>query len=481
MLKIRKAAEEEYEEVVEFYYDLIDALAETEYKPGWKKDIYPTREFLEEAIKKQELYLGRKDGKILSCMILNHSCHENYKKISWRIQAEEQEVLVIHALGVHPAFSGQGIAKQMVQKAIKIAEKAGTVAWSVSTVSIWLFLGARSILAIGESGNFPCAIKVTAEYFPKRDRAFATSLFNAGAQLGALLAPFTIPVIASNLGWEMSFMIIGALGFIWMGFWIKMYDIPSRHSKVNKKELEYIEQDKQIESKQDDGKEDNEKHISILKCFTFRQTWAVIFGRLLPDGVWWFFLFWAPAYVKDVHGYSSDSTMGMLLIFTLYLISMLSILGGYLPTVFINRLGMNPFAGRMRAMLIFSLFPLLGLMAQPLGDISCWYPIIIIGIIGAAHQSWSANTYTVVSDMFPKSAVATVTGIGGMAGGIGCFILNQGSGMLFTYAKESNMTFMGYEGINAGYMIVFVIASLAYLFSWIMIRILVPKYKIIKI
>lgn len=123
MLKIRKAAEEEYEEVVEFYYDLIDALAETEYKPGWKKDIYPTREFLEEAIKKQELYLGRKDGKILSCMILNHSCHENYKKISWRIQAEEQEVLVIHALGVHPAFSGQGIAKQMVQKAIKIAEK----------------------------------------------------------------------------------------------------------------------------------------------------------------------------------------------------------------------------------------------------------------------------------------------------------------------------------------------------------------------
>ena len=142
---------------------------------------------------------------------------------------------------------------------------------------------------------------------------------------------------------------------------------------------------------------------------------------------------------------------------------------------------MNPFAGRMRAMLIFSLFPLRGLMAQPLGAISCWYPIIIIGIIGAAHQSWSANTYTVVSDMFPKSAVATVTGIGGMAGGIGCFILNQGSGMLFTYAKESNMTFMGYEGINAGYMIVFVNASRAYLFSWIMIRILVPKYKIIKI
>ena len=371
------------------------------------------------------------------------------------------------------------------REAIEAAEKAGTVIWSVSTVSIWLFLAARSILAVGESGNFPCAIKVTAEYFPKKDRAFATSLFNAGAQLGALLAPFTIPVIARYMGWEMSFLIIGALGFFWMGFWVKMYDSPANHKKVNKEELAYIEQDRLIENKGEeevsDAAKDSGKNISILKCFTFRQTWAVIFGRCLPDGVWWFFLFWAPAYVKDVHGYSSDSTMGMLLIFTLYLISMLSILGGYLPTVFISRLGMNPFAGRMRAMLIFSLFPLLGLLAQPLGDLSCWYPIIIIGIIGAAHQSWSANTYTVVSDMFPKSTVATVTGIGGMAGGIGSLLFNQGSGILFTHAKETNMAFMGYEGISAGYMIVFLIASVAYLLSWIMIKILVPKYKIIEL
>lgn len=364
---------------------------------------------------------------------------------------------------------------------LKTAENTGTAIWSISTVSIWLFLAARSILAVGESGNFPCAIKVTAEYFPKKDRAFATSLFNAGAQLGALLAPFTIPVIARHLGWEMSFLIIGTLGFFWMGFWIKIYDIPSHHNKVNQAELAYIEQDRLKEQGSSEKKEDSHKSISIWKCFTFRQTWAVIFGRFLPDGVWWFFLFWAPAYVKDVHGYSSDSTMGMLLIFTLYLISMLSIIGGYLPTVFINRMRMNPFAGRMRAMFIFSLFPLIGLIAQPLGDISCWYPIFIIGIIGAAHQSWSANTYTVVSDMFPKSTVATVTGIGGMAGGIGSLIFNQGSGILFTYAKETNMACLGYHGIEAGYMIIFLLASVAYLFSWIMIKILVPKYKLIEI
>lgn len=371
------------------------------------------------------------------------------------------------------------------RQAIKAAETAGTVILGVSTVSIWLFLAARSILAIGESGNFPCAIKVTAEYFPKKDRAFATGLFNAGAQLGALLAPFTIPVIARYMGWEMSFLIIGALGFLWMGVWMRIYDTPMHHPKVNKEELAYIEQDRMMEETEEASKETDRKtssqRISLWKCFTFRQTWAVVFGRFLPDGVWWFFLFWAPAYVKDVYGYSSDSTMGMLLIFTLYFISMLSIIGGYLPTVFITRLGMNPFSGRMRAMLIFSLFPLLGLIAQPLGELSCWYPIFIIGIIGAAHQSWSANAYTVVSDMFPKSTVATVTGIGGMAGGVGSLLFNQGSGILFTYAKETQLSFLGYEGINAGYMIVFLIASVAYLISWILIRILVPQYKLIKL
>ena len=354
--------------------------------------------------------------------------------------------------------------------------------WTVSTVSVWLFLAARCVLAIGESGNFPAAIKITAEYFPKKDRGFATSVFNSGAQIGALLAPFVIPLLARCWGWEMSFLLVGAVGFVWMGVWVYVYDVPQKSKHVNAAELAYIEQDAAVDASLTERTEEVKptKGISIWKCLTYRQTWAVVAGRFLPDGVWWFFLFWAPAYVHDVYGYSSDSTTGMLLIFTLYLISMLSIIGGYLPTWFVGRKGMNPYAGRMRAMLIYAFFPLIGLVAQPLGSWSYWFPIVIIGIIGAAHQSWSANVYSVVGDMFPKSAVATVTGIGGMSGGIGCLLFNMCSGMLFTYSKETQMEFLGFRGIEAGYMIVFMVASLGYLLSWMIIKLLVPRYQLIK-
>ena len=151
--------------------------------------------------------------------------------------------------------------------------------------------------------------------------------------------------------------------------------------------------------------------------------------------------------------------------------------GGKLPTIIINKTGKNPYAARMQAMLIFALFPLLALFAQPLGNYSYWYPIIIIGIAGAAHQSWSANIYSVVGDMFPKSTIATIVGIGGMAGGIGSFCINMGSGRLFDYAAETNMTFMGFEGKPAGYFIIFCVCAVAYLVGWIIMKALVPKYK----
>ena len=190
--------------------------------------------------------------------------------------------------------------------------------WTVSTVSVWLFLAARCVLAIGESGNFPAAIKITAEYFPKKDRGFATSVFNSGAQIGALLAPFVIPLLARCWGWEMSFLLVGAVGFIWMGVSVYVYDAPQKSKRVNAVELAYIEQDAATDASMAEGAEEAKpaKGIGIWKCLTYRQTWAVVAGRFLPDGVWWFFLFWAPAYVHDVYGYSSDSTTGMLLIFT---------------------------------------------------------------------------------------------------------------------------------------------------------------------
>lgn len=355
----------------------------------------------------------------------------------------------------------------------------GDLAVLVSTVSMYFFLAARCVLAIGESGYFPVAVKVTAEYFPKRDRAFATSVFNAGASIGALVAPLSIPLLAKYWGWEFAFVAIGVLGFVWMGFWVFMYAPPAQNRFVNQAELDYIEQDKLLEA--DLLKEQEKiKNMPILQCFRYRQTWAFLLGKFCTDGVWWFFLFWTPSYLNTQFGIKTSEGLGMALIFTLYFITMLSLVGGKLPTIFINRNKENPYAARMRAMFIFAFVPLVVLFAQPLGTISPWFPIILIGLGCAAHQSWSANIYTTVSDMFPKNAIATVTGIGGMAGGVSSMLMQSCAGSLFVYADEVQLEFMGFVGKPAGYFIIFCICSVSYLIGWSIMKILVPKYKIIQ-
>ena len=369
----------------------------------------------------------------------------------------------------------------------------GAAASAIAIVSVYYFIAARIILSVGEAGNFPAAIKVTAEYFPKRDRAFATSLFNAGATVGALIAPLTIPSLARYFkdagignGWEMAFVTIGALGFVWMGLWMVYYKKPAKSPYVNGAELQYIESDNAGDisakaARKEAAKEDSDTPtIPFFKCFKYPQTWAVFFGKLLTDGVWWFFLFWIPAYISDIYGFSSDTGTSQMLIFVLYAITMLSIYGGKLPTIIIEKTGLNPYAARMKAMFIFALFPLLAIFAQPLGSISYWYPIIIIGICGAAHQAWSANIYSVAGDMFPKSTIATIIGIGGMAGGLGCFLINFCSGILFDYAAETNMQLLGFQGKPAGYFIVFCICGVGYLAAWCLMKLLVPRYKLIE-
>ena len=367
-----------------------------------------------------------------------------------------------------------------LHSAAELMSATGDVAVIIATISMYCFLAARCVLALGEAGNFPAAIKVTAEYFPKKDRAYATSIFNAGASIGALIAPLSIPVLAKIWGWEMSFIIIGALGFVWMGFWVFMYSAPSKSKFVNKAELEYIEQDKDQDVTPVEELKEARK-MSFLECFSYKQTWAFAFGKFMTDGVWWFFLFWTPSYLNTQFGIKTSEGLGMALIFTLYAITMLSIYGGKLPTIFINKTGMNPYAARMKAMLIFAFFPLLVLLAQPLGTISPWFPVIMIGIGGAAHQSWSANIFSTVGDMFPKSAIATITGIGGMAGGVGSMILQKCAGNLFVYADEIQMEFMGFIGKPAGYFIIFCICAVAYLIGWIVMKTLVPKYKPIEL
>ena len=357
----------------------------------------------------------------------------------------------------------------------------GATGVMVATVSMYAFLVCRCILAAGEAGNFPAAIKVTAEYFPKKDRAFATSIFNSGASVGALAAPMTIPILAKVTSWEMAFIIIGALGFIWAAVWIFVYDKPSQSKFVNEAELNYMNSDEEEETAADAA---DEKPMSYAKALSFKQTWSFAFGKFMTDGVWWFFLFWAPAYFSDQYGYRSDSSMGIALIFTLYaIVTVLSMFGGYLPKLFVEKKGMNPYQGRMLAMFIFAHFPVLALFAQPLGQYSAWWPAIIIGLVGAGHQAWSANIYSTVSDMFPKSAVATITGIGAAAGGLGSMLINKGSGMLFTYAEAEGeaFTFMGFDGKPAGYMIIFCICAVAYLIGWVVMKALVPKYKLVVI
>mgnify|MGYP004459543473 FL=1 len=376
---------------------------------------------------------------------------------------------------VTEAVAGLGSAAELVRA-------TGDAVVLISTVSMYCFLVARSVLAIGESGNFPAAIKTTAEYFPKKDRAFATSIFNAGASIGALIAPLTIPLLAKAYGWEMAFIIIGVLGFIWMGVWVFVYDKPEKSKYVNAAELEYIRQDKLIEASAETA--EKTKKLGILKALKYRQTWAVIAGRFMADGVWWFFLFWTPSYLNTQFGIKTTEPLGMALIFTLYAITMLSIIGGKLPTVFIDKAmrrgkGFDPYSARMKAMLIFALFPICVLLAQPLGTFSPWFAVVLIGIGCAAHQSWSANVYTTVGDMFPNSAVATVTGIGGMAGGISSMIMQKFAGELFVWSDKVGLQFLGFEGKPAGYFIIFCICAFAYVIGWLLMKAFVPKYSVV--
>lgn len=366
---------------------------------------------------------------------------------------------------------------------LDLVQATGDTAVAISTFAVWIFIFARCVLAIGEGGNFPAAIKATAEYFPKKDRAFATSIFNSGSSIGALVAPLTVPLLAKYYGWEMAFLIIGSLGFIWMAIWIFVYKKPEENKLVNAAELEYIEQDKESDAvfDQEVKEEVVTKKPSLLEFFKHRQTWAFSLGRFLTDGVWWFFLFWTPSYLNSQFGIKTSDPQGIALIFTLYLISMLSIYGGKIPTLIMERTGKDPYASRMRAMLFFAFIPLIVLLAQPLGTISPWLSVICIGLGCAAHQSWSANMYTVGTDMFPKHASATITGIMGMAAGISSFILQQVAGRLFKYAGDTGMEFLGFKGEPAGYFIIFCFCAVAYLIGWIVMKSLVPKYKLVNI
>ncbi len=331
-------------------------------------------------------------------------------------------------------------------------------AFARSTVG---FMAARGILGVSESGNFPAAIKTVAEWFPKKERALATGLFNSGSNVGAIIAPLTVPLIAISLGWQWAFIITGAIGLIWLIFWLIVYEIPSRHKKLSKQEFEYIHSDK-------DEVSNNVEKVSWVKLLSYRQTWAFVIGKFLTDPIWWFYLFWLPSFLYQQYGMSkTDLALPIALVYTMTTFG--SIFGGWLSGALINK-GWPVYKARRTSMLVFALAVLPIVSAQALGQYSHWYAILIVGLAASAHQAWSANIFTTASDMFPKKAVASITGLGGMAGGVGGILIAKLAGALLDYYKAL-------DNITTGYYIMFIVCGSAYLLAWVIMGVLTPKMK----
>ena len=339
-------------------------------------------------------------------------------------------------------------------------------------VSVLGFMFSRVILAIGESGNFPAAIKTVGDWFPAKERSLATGIFNSGANIGAIIAPLLVPFIAYRWGWQLAFIIVGVVGLVWLVFWFVFYNSPEAKLEkgyINQAEYQHIKQDAIEEEVVEEGVP--VEKASWFQLLGYKQTWSFFFGKFFTDGVWWFFLFWLPAYLKAK--YNMEGTEIMLPLAVLYTLTMVgSIGGGWFPSYFINK-GLETYKARMRAMLIIALIPLVVLFAQPFGHYTFWIPVILIGIGCSAHQAWSANIYSTVSDMFPNKAVASITGIGTMAGSLSGVILSLLAGYLFDY-------FDGQGSIETGYTIMFTYCAIAYIIAWICMKTLVPKHKLVK-
>lgn len=369
---------------------------------------------------------------------------------------------------------GMLFAGRLIDKlGTKIGYALATALWSVAAVCHAFAKGtlgfsiARIFLGVTEAGNFPAAIKATAEWFPKKERALATGVFNSGANIGAIVAPLSVPLIADEWGWQWAFIITGSVGFIWLILWFIYYEIPRKQKRLSQEELVFIESEKDDPTLSPE--EETKPRLTWVKLLSYRQTWAFAIGKFLTDPIWWFYLFWLPDFLRKEYSLTSKEIMWPTAI--VYIISSIgSVGGGWLPLKLINK-GKPVFKARKTSMLIYALCVLPIVFAQELGYVSMWMAVLIIGLAAAAHQAWSANIFTTVSDMFPKRATASVTGIGGLAGGVG--------GVLLTLLIQKNM-FVYYESIGqiqTGYFIMFLICGGAYLFAWLIMHILVPRMK----
>ncbi len=357
----------------------------------------------------------------------------------------------------------------------KIGYGISTFLWSLAGIATALvntvvgFQIVRGFLGITESGNFPSAIKTVAEWFPKKERALATGIFNSGANIGAILTPLTVPFIVTKWGWQWAFILTGLLGFVWLIFWFILYEVPRKHKKISESELAFIESDKEDE-KGSVGDDDQPK-LSWFQLLKFKQTWAFAIGKLLTDPIWWFYIFWLPDFFESI--YHIKITAASWPVAVVYLVSTVgSVAGGWLPMFFINK-GWPVRKARKTSMLIYAFCVLPILATMILSSINMWFAVGVIGLAAAAHQAWSANIYTTVSDLFPKKSTASVTGIGGMFGAVG--------GILLSILVQKNI-FVYYRSINqieTAYYIMFIVCASAYLLAWVIMHFLIGKNKIV--
>ncbi len=366
------------------------------------------------------------------------------------------------------------------------------IGWSAAAIGhafghhTWSFGFWRAALGFSEAGNFPAANKTIAEWFPRKERAFATGLYNSGANVGAIVAPLSVPYIAAAWGWEWAFILTGAIGLVWLYFWYATYGSPAdkrKSGQMQQAEYDYIHSDKD-----EQAADASSTKVSWFRLLGFRQTWSFVMGKFLTDGVWWFFMFWLPSFLagensRKVAAYraahpdftgAADAVPGIIswtfavaIVYTIATGG--SILGGWLPKKFING-GMDPSKARKLAMFIYALFPLTVLAASKLGEINTWLAVATIAIACSAHQAWSANIFTTVSDMFPKRAVASVTGIGGMAGAVGGVLIARVAGLLLAH-----YTALG--RIESGYAVLFMICGSIYLLAWLVMHLLAPRFQ----
>jgi MFS transporter, ACS family, aldohexuronate transporter len=325
--------------------------------------------------------------------------------------------------------------------------------WSLAAMahalasSVMGFAAARFALGLGEAGNFPASIKTTAEWFPKKERALATGIFNAGTNVGILVAAAIVPPITLNWGWRWAFVVTGLVGFVWLAFWLLLYRRPEEHPRLSKAELAYIQSDPPEPT----------TRIPWKRLLPHKQTWAFAIGKFMTDPIWWIYLFWLPDFLNK--NYKIDlKNVGLPLIIVYLIADVGSVAGGWLSSPMIKR-GVSVNRARKTAMLICALAVVPVVFAAKASNV--WIAVLLVGLAAAAHQGWSANLFTTTSDMFPRRAVGSVVGIGGMAGAVG--------GMLISYIVGSILQLSG------SYVPIFIIAGSAYLAAWVIIQLLVPN------